>query len=109
MYNSINVVDVDIQSIRNYNEAKLVYFISFLLLVSFFTFDLPFDYCNSVFTTVFIIESISKISALGSLRYFKDKIFYFFFMFAALDVELFGKLECSEERPCTGLDKHAHF
>ncbi|CAF5079926.1 unnamed protein product, partial [Rotaria sp. Silwood1] len=31
------------------------------------------DYCNYVFTTVFIIESISKIIALGPLRYFKDK------------------------------------
>ncbi len=24
-------------------------------------------------------------------------------------MELFGKLECSEDRPCIGLDKHAHF
>ncbi|CAF3828881.1 unnamed protein product [Rotaria sp. Silwood1] len=30
-------------------------------------------------------------------------------MFAALDIELFGKLECSGQRPCAGLDKHAHF
>ena len=35
--------------------------------------------------------------------------FLLFFIFAALGVELFGKLECSEELPCTGLDKHAHF
>lgn len=35
--------------------------------------------------------------------------FLLFFIFAALGVELFGKLECSEERPCNGLDKHAHF
>jgi voltage-dependent calcium channel T type alpha-1G len=35
--------------------------------------------------------------------------FLLFFIFAALGVELFGKLECSEERPCSGLDKHAHF
>lgn len=26
-----------------------------------------------------------------------------------MGVELFGKLECSDEHPCTGLDKHAHF
>lgn len=26
-----------------------------------------------------------------------------------MGVELFGKLECTEELPCTGLDKHAHF
>ncbi|CAF3677485.1 unnamed protein product [Rotaria sp. Silwood1] len=276
MYNGIDAVDVNMQPIRNYNEAKLVYFISFLLLVGFFVlnmfvgvvvenfhkcraeqereekarrtakrakkierkkrrmreipyyahfspwrrrlhnicnskyfdliiaaviglnvvtmslefylmppaFDLALDYCNYVFTTVFIIESISKIIALGPLRYFKDKwnqlditivilsiagivlekmnsghilpinptlirvmrvlriarvlkllkmakgiralldtviqalpqvgnlgllFFLLFFIFAALGVELFGKLECSEERPCTGLDKHAHF
>ncbi|CAF3898491.1 unnamed protein product, partial [Rotaria sp. Silwood1] len=36
-------------------------------------FDMALDYCNYVFTTVFIIESISKIIALGPLRYFKDK------------------------------------
>jgi predicted membrane metal-binding protein len=35
--------------------------------------------------------------------------FLLFFIFAALGVELFGKLECTEERPCSGLDKHAHF
>ncbi|CAF3987357.1 unnamed protein product [Rotaria sp. Silwood1] len=40
MYNSIDIVDVDIQSIRNYNEAKLVYFISFLLLVGFFIINI---------------------------------------------------------------------
>ncbi|CAF5050324.1 unnamed protein product, partial [Rotaria sp. Silwood1] len=33
MYNGIDAVDIDKQPIRNYNEAKLVYFISFLLLV----------------------------------------------------------------------------
>ena len=26
-----------------------------------------------------------------------------------MGVELFGKLECTEELPCTGLNKHAHF
>ncbi|CAF0758145.1 unnamed protein product [Adineta ricciae] len=147
-------------------------------------FDLALDYCNYVFTSVFILESISKVIALGPLRYFKDKwnqldimivilsiagivmekmksgqvlpinptlirvmrvlriarvlkllkmakgiralldtviqalpqvgnlgllFFLLFFIFAALGVELFGKLECSEERPCAGLDKHAHF
>ncbi|CAF1611952.1 unnamed protein product [Adineta ricciae] len=276
MYNGIDAVDVDRQPIRNYNEAKLVYFISFLLLVGFFVlnmfvgvvvenfhkcraeqereekarrtakrakkierkrrrmreipyyahfspwrrrlhdicsskyFDLiiaaviglnvvtmslefylmpqeidtALDYCNFVFTSVFILESISKIIALGPLRYFKEKwnqldtvivvlsiagivmekmksgqvlpinptlirvmrvmriarvlkllkmakgiralldtviqalpqvgnlgllFFLLFFIFAALGVELFGKLECSDERPCNGLDKHAHF
>jgi hypothetical protein len=31
------------------------------------------DYCNYVFTSVFILESISKIIALGPYRYFKEK------------------------------------
>ncbi|CAF3704659.1 unnamed protein product [Adineta steineri] len=276
MYNGIDAVDIDRQPIRNYNEAKLIYFISFLLLVGFFVlnmfvgvvvenfhkcraeqereekarrtakrakkierkrrrmreipyyahfspwrrrlhdvcnskyfdliiaaviglnvvtmslefylmppiFETALDYCNYVFTTVFVFESISKIIALGPFRYFKEKwnqldtmivvlsiagiimekmksghilpinptlirvmrvmriarvlkllkmakgiralldtviqalpqvgnlgllFFLLFFIFAALGVELFGKLECSDERPCSGLDKHAHF
>ncbi|CAF3603222.1 unnamed protein product [Adineta steineri] len=276
MYNGIDAVGIDMQPIRNHNEAKLIYFISFLLLVGFFVlnmfvgvvvenfhkcraeqereekarrtakrakkierkrrrmrevpyyahfspwrrrlhdicnskyfdliiaaviglnvvtmslefylmppiFDTALDYCNYVFTSVFILESISKVIALGPLRYFRDKwnqidtmivllsiagivmekmksgqvlpinptlirvmrvlriarvlkllkmakgiralldtviqalpqvgnlgllFFLLFFIFAALGVELFGKLECSEERPCMGLDKHAHF
>ncbi|XP_064858225.1 uncharacterized protein LOC135560297 [Oncorhynchus nerka] len=32
-----------------------------------------------------------------------------FFIYAALGVELFGKLECSEENPCEGLSRHATF
>lgn len=32
-----------------------------------------------------------------------------FFIFAALGVELFGRLECSDEIPCQGLGEHAHF
>lgn len=35
--------------------------------------------------------------------------FLLFFIFAALGVELFGRLECSDEIPCTGLGEHAHF
>lgn len=35
--------------------------------------------------------------------------FLLFFIFAALGVELFGRLECSEEIPCQGLGEHAHF
>lgn len=35
--------------------------------------------------------------------------FLLFFIFAALGVELFGRLECSEEYPCQGLGEHAHF
>lgn len=35
--------------------------------------------------------------------------FLLFFIFAALGVELFGRLECSDEVPCQGLGEHAHF
>ena len=35
--------------------------------------------------------------------------FLLFFIFAALGVELFGRLECSDEMPCQGLGEHAHF
>ena len=40
MYNGIDAVDIDMQPIRNYNEAKLIYFISFLLLVGFFVLNM---------------------------------------------------------------------
>ena len=40
MYNGIDAVEVDMQPIRNYNEAKLIYFISFLLLVGFFVLNM---------------------------------------------------------------------
>jgi voltage-dependent calcium channel T type alpha-1G len=40
MYNGIDAVDVDKQPIRNYHEAKLIYFISFLLLVGFFVINM---------------------------------------------------------------------
>ncbi|CAF1073951.1 unnamed protein product [Rotaria sordida] len=276
MYNGIDAVDVDMQPIRNYNEAKLIYFISFILSVSFFVLnmfvgvvienfhncraqqeldeevqnkakrakklerkqrlmrELPYyahysswrkclhdlcinkyfdliiaaiiginvltmslefypmpsnldkflEYCNYVFTVIFLLEFIWKIIALGPSRYFKDKwnqldsiivlfsivdlimakmltghilsinptlirvirvlriarvlkllkmakgiqalldtvvqalpqvgnlgllFLLLFFIFATLGVELFGKLECSEEQPCSGLSKHAHF
>ncbi|CAF3048488.1 unnamed protein product [Rotaria sp. Silwood2] len=277
MYNGIDAVDVEMQPIKNYSEAKLIYFVSFILIVSFFVlnmfvgvivknfrncqaqqeleeearnnkvkhakkikckqhlmrelsyyahfsswrkrlhdiciskyFDLiiaaiigfnvvtmslefysmPSDldkfleYCNYVFTGVFSLEFIWKIIALGPSRYFKDKwnqmdssivflsiadiimekissghilpinptlirvirvlrivrvlkllkmakgvrtlldtvlqalpqvgnlsllFILLFFIFATLAVELFGKLECSEEQPCSGLNKHAHF
>ncbi|KAM4594438.1 voltage-dependent T-type calcium channel subunit alpha-1H-like [Fundulus diaphanus] len=34
---------------------------------------------------------------------------FFFFIYAALGVELFGKLECSEDFPCLGLHRHTNF
>ncbi|CAF4166245.1 unnamed protein product, partial [Rotaria sp. Silwood2] len=276
MHNGIDAVDVEMQPRRNYSESKFIYFISFILIVSFFvlnmfvgvvvenfhscrakqeleeeaqnkakhakkierkqrlmrelsyyahfspwrkclhdlcvskyfdliiatiigvnvvTMSLEFylmppkltkflEYCNYVFTVVFLLEFIWKIVALGPSRYFRDKwnqldsfivllsivsivmetmfsghilpmnptlirvirvlriarvlkllkmaegvralldtviqalpqvgnlgllFFLLFFIFGTLGVELFGKLECSEEQPCSGLDKHAHF
>ncbi|XP_014678833.1 PREDICTED: voltage-dependent T-type calcium channel subunit alpha-1H-like [Priapulus caudatus] len=98
---------------------------------------------NYFFTSVFILESIVKSVALGVRRYFSDShyallkllkmakgiralldtvmqalpqvgnlgllFFLLFFIFAALGVELFGRLECSDEHPCEGLSDHAHF
>ncbi|VDK72768.1 unnamed protein product [Litomosoides sigmodontis] len=48
-------------------------------------------------------EALPQVGNLGSL------FFLLFFIFAALGVELFGKLECSDEHPCDGLGEHAHF
>ncbi|CAF3465094.1 unnamed protein product, partial [Rotaria sp. Silwood2] len=50
-----------------------------------------------------VIQALPEVGTLGLL------FFLLFFIFATLGVELFGKLECSEEQPCSGLDKHAHF
>ncbi|CAF5183456.1 unnamed protein product, partial [Rotaria sp. Silwood1] len=49
------------------------------------------------------IQTLPQVENLGLL------FFLLFFIFTALGVELFGILKCNEERPCTGLDKHAHF
>lgn len=40
MYNGIDAVGVDMQPKRNYHEANLIYFISFLLLVGFFVLNM---------------------------------------------------------------------
>ncbi|KAJ8318507.1 hypothetical protein KUTeg_003598 [Tegillarca granosa] len=50
-----------------------------------------------------VIQALPQVGNLGLL------FFLLFFIFAALGVELFGRLECSEEHPCEGLGKHAHF
>ncbi|KAH9513030.1 Voltage-dependent T-type calcium channel subunit alpha-1H [Bulinus truncatus] len=283
MYTGLDAVDVDQQPIENYNEWRLIYFISFLLLVAFFVLNMfvgvvveNFHKCresqeieerakraakrqekldkkrksegpkalsemreppywanyshsrllihtvisskyfdlaiaaviglnvitmameyymmpqelefalkifNFFFTSVFILEALMKIVALGFLRYIKDRwnqldmlivilsivgivleemtnliipinptiirvmrvlriarvlkllkmakgiralldtviqalpqvgnlgllFFLLFFIFAALGVELFGRLECDREHPCEGLGVHAHF
>ncbi|CAF1358221.1 unnamed protein product, partial [Rotaria sordida] len=50
-----------------------------------------------------VSEALPHVGNLGLL------LFLQFFIFAILAVELFGKLECSQEQPCSGLSKHANF
>ncbi|XP_049799603.1 voltage-dependent T-type calcium channel subunit alpha-1G [Schistocerca nitens] len=50
-----------------------------------------------------VMQALPQVGNLGLL------FFLLFFIFAALGVELFGRLECSEKRPCQGLGEHAHF
>lgn len=51
-----------------------------------------------------VMQALPQVGNLGLL------FFLLFFIFAALGVELFGRLECSDEYPCSGLmDQHAHF
>ncbi|XP_050424042.1 voltage-dependent T-type calcium channel subunit alpha-1G isoform X2 [Adelges cooleyi] len=50
-----------------------------------------------------VMQALPQVGNLGLL------FFLLFFIFAALGVELFGRLECSEEHACQGLGEHAHF
>uniref|UniRef100_A0A8C5EXP5 Voltage-dependent T-type calcium channel subunit alpha-1H n=1 Tax=Gouania willdenowi TaxID=441366 RepID=A0A8C5EXP5_GOUWI len=239
MYDGLDAVGVDQQPVRNHNPWMLLYFISFLLIVSFFVLNMfvgvvvenfhkcrqdqeeeearlreekrlkmiekkrrskeneglkPFyslfplkevlKYCNYVFTFIFVIEALLKLAAFGIQRFFKDRwnqldiaivalsimgitleelkmsaalpinptiirimrvlriarvlkllkmakgmralldtvmqalpqvgnlgllFMLLFFIYAALGVELFGKLECNENNPCEGLSRHATF
>ncbi|CAF2341978.1 unnamed protein product [Rotaria sp. Silwood2] len=49
-----------------------------------------------------VIQALPQVGNLSLL------FFLLFFIFATLGVQLFEKLECSEEKLCSGLDKHAH-
>uniref|UniRef100_A0A8D2MCJ0 Voltage-dependent T-type calcium channel subunit alpha-1H n=1 Tax=Zonotrichia albicollis TaxID=44394 RepID=A0A8D2MCJ0_ZONAL len=222
MYDGLDAVGIDQQPIQNHNPWMLLYFISFLLIVSFFVLNMfvgvvvenfhkcrqhqeaeearrreekrlrrlekkrrskemylsALKYCNYVFTIVFVFEALLKLVAFGFRRFFKDRwnqldlaivllsivgitleeiemnaalpinptiirimrvlriarggscsglsrksfgclsfppwnlgllFMLLFFIYAALGVELFGKLDCSEENPCEGLSRHATF
>ncbi|XP_030067538.1 voltage-dependent T-type calcium channel subunit alpha-1H isoform X2 [Microcaecilia unicolor] len=276
MYNGLDAVAIDAQPIRNHNPWMLLYFISFLLIVSFFVLNMfvgvvvenfhkcrqhqeaeearrreekrlrrlekkrrkaqrrPYHadysparkyihtlctshyldlfitfiigvnvitmsmehysqpksleealkYCNYVFTIVFVFEALLKLVAFGFRRFFKDRwnqldlaivllsimgitleeieinaslpinptiirimrvlriarvlkllkmatgmralldtvvqalpqvgnlgllFMLLFFIYAALGVELFGKMVCNDENPCEGLSRHATF
>lgn len=50
-----------------------------------------------------VMQALPQVGNLGLL------FFLLFFIFAALGVELFGRLECSDDNPCQGLGEHAHF
>ncbi|UYV83726.1 CACNA1G [Cordylochernes scorpioides] len=50
-----------------------------------------------------VMQALPQVGNLGLL------FFLLFFIFAALGVELFGRLECTDEFPCQGLGEHAHF
>ncbi|XP_071444004.1 voltage-dependent T-type calcium channel subunit alpha-1G [Hetaerina americana] len=50
-----------------------------------------------------VMQALPQVGNLGLL------FFLLFFIFAALGVELFGRLECNETYPCQGLGEHAHF
>ncbi|KAG8196966.1 hypothetical protein JTE90_009024 [Oedothorax gibbosus] len=50
-----------------------------------------------------VMQALPQVGNLGLL------FFLLFFIFAALGVELFGRLECTEDIPCEGLGEHAHF
>ncbi|KAF6199055.1 hypothetical protein GE061_007080 [Apolygus lucorum] len=50
-----------------------------------------------------VMQALPQVGNLGLL------FFLLFFIFAALGVELFGRLECSDEHLCQGLGEHAHF
>ncbi|XP_030645466.1 voltage-dependent T-type calcium channel subunit alpha-1H [Chanos chanos] len=50
-----------------------------------------------------VMQALPQVGNLGLL------FMLLFFIYAALGVELFGKLECSEKNPCEGLSSHATF
>ena len=50
-----------------------------------------------------ILEALPQVGNLSLL------FLLLFFIFAALGVELFGRIQCTEEQACVGLDKHANF
>uniref|UniRef100_A0A3B5MJY2 Calcium channel, voltage-dependent, T type, alpha 1H subunit a n=1 Tax=Xiphophorus couchianus TaxID=32473 RepID=A0A3B5MJY2_9TELE len=50
-----------------------------------------------------VMQALPQVGNLGLL------FMLLFFIYAALGVELFGKLECSDSNPCEGLSRHATF
>ncbi|KAM4632297.1 voltage-dependent T-type calcium channel subunit alpha-1H [Discoglossus pictus] len=50
-----------------------------------------------------VVQALPQVGNLGLL------FMLLFFIYAALGVELFGKLVCNDENPCEGLSRHATF
>ncbi|XP_051905102.1 voltage-dependent T-type calcium channel subunit alpha-1H isoform X1 [Hippocampus zosterae] len=50
-----------------------------------------------------VMQALPQVGNLGLL------FMLLFFIYAALGVELFGKLECNDSNPCEGLSRHATF
>ncbi|EDV27710.1 uncharacterized protein TRIADDRAFT_21513, partial [Trichoplax adhaerens] len=50
-----------------------------------------------------IMNAMPQVVNLGML------FFLLFFIFAALGIELFGRLDCTTDNPCNGLSQHANF
>ncbi|XP_062868964.1 voltage-dependent T-type calcium channel subunit alpha-1H [Trichomycterus rosablanca] len=50
-----------------------------------------------------VMQALPQVGNLGLL------FMLLFFIYAALGVELFGKLECNDKNPCEGLSRHATF
>uniref|UniRef100_A0A8C2J143 Calcium channel, voltage-dependent, T type, alpha 1H subunit a n=1 Tax=Cyprinus carpio TaxID=7962 RepID=A0A8C2J143_CYPCA len=50
-----------------------------------------------------VMQALPQVGNLGLL------FMLLFFIYAALGVELFGKLECTDNNPCEGLSRHATF
>nr|XP_009933318.1 PREDICTED: voltage-dependent T-type calcium channel subunit alpha-1I [Opisthocomus hoazin] len=50
-----------------------------------------------------VVQALPQVGNLGLL------FMLLFFIYAALGVELFGKLVCNDENPCEGMSRHARF
>ena len=62
---------------------------------------LCFSFCLNYAVLDTVVQALPQVGNLGLL------FFLLFFIFAALGVELFGKLACDEKHPCEGLGEHA--
>ncbi|CAF1358093.1 unnamed protein product [Adineta steineri] len=96
MNNGIDVADGDKQSIKNYSEAKLIYFnCKFFFVLNMFVGVVVKNFHNCR------VEQEIEEQARNKLKRF--------FIFATFGVELFRRLECNEEQLYRAIDKHADF